>query len=259
MTEPGVEPPASQPASQPAAGPALQPDSQRALVVTAHPDDVDFGSAGTVASWVDQGWTVTYCVCTDGDAGGFDPDVPRSQIRGIRQAEQRAAAAELGVTDVRFLGYADGALEVSPALVRDIVRAIRDTRPERVLMPSPERDWTRIARSHPDHLAAGEATIRAIYPAAQNPFAFPELLADEGLDAWKVPETWVVGHPNPDRFVDITDTFDRKIAALRRHQSQTSHMTELESMLRGWSTAMAVTAGLAEGRLVEAYNVFLTG
>lgn len=247
MTDPRVEPVAE------------PPEPQRALVVTAHPDDVDFGSAGTVSTWVDLGWTVTYCICTDGDAGGFDPAVPRAQIRDIRKAEQRAAAAEVGVTDVRFLGYADGGLEVSPALVRDIVRVIRDTRPQRVLMPSPERDWTRIARSHPDHLAAGEATIRAIYPAAQNPFAFPELLADEGLDAWKVPETWVVGHPDPDRFVDITDAFDRKIAALRRHQSQTAHMTELEGMLRGWSTSMASAGGLPEGRLAEAYSVFPTG
>ena len=197
-------------------GDAAPPENRRALLVTAHPDDVDFGAAGTVATWVDEGWTVTYCICTDGDAGGFDPAVPRSEIGGIRRAEQSAAAAELGVTDVRFLGYADGALEVTPALVRDIARVIRDVRPQRVVMPSPERDWTRIARSHPDHLAAGEATIRAIYPAARNPFAFPELLADEGLEAWTVPETWVSGHPHPpDTFVDITDTFSRKIAALR--------------------------------------------
>jgi len=238
----------------------LQPENQRAVLVTAHPDDVDFGAAGTAATWVEEGWSVTYCVCTDGDAGGFDPTVPRSQIAGIRQSEQRAAAAEVGVTDVRFLGYADGALEVSPALVRDIVRVLRDVRPQRVVMPSPERDWTRIARSHPDHMAAGEATIRAIYPAARNPYAFPELLVDEGLDAWTVPETWVSGHPHPpDRFVDISGTFDRKIAALRRHVSQTAHMTELEPMLRGWASRMAELGGLPEGHLAEAFSVYSTG
>lgn len=236
------------------------PENRRALLVTAHPDDVDFGAAGTVATWVDEGWTVTYGVCTDGDAGGFDAAVPRSEIAGIRRAEQRAAAAEIGVTDVRFLGYADGALEVTPALICDLARVIRDVRPQRVVMQSPERDWTRIARSHPDHLAAGEATIRAIYPAARNPFAFPELLADEGLEAWAVPETWVSGHPlPPDRFVDITDSFGRKIEALRRHESQTAHMTELEPMMRGWATRMATLGGMQEGRLAEAFNVYQTG
>ena len=190
----------------------------------------------------------------------FDPSVPRSAIAGIRRTEQRAAAAEVGVTDVRFLGHPDGGLEVTPALVRDIARVIRDVQPGRVVMQSPERDWTRIARSHPDHLASGEATIRAIYPAARNPFAFPELLGEEGLEPWIVAETWVSGHPHPpDRFVDITDTFERKIAALRRHVSQTAHMTELEPMLRGWSARMAETGGLPEGRLAEAFNVYATG
>jgi LmbE family N-acetylglucosaminyl deacetylase len=242
------------------AAPGEPPETQRVLLVTAHPDDVDFGSAGTVATWVDEGWTVTYGICTNGDAGGFDPAVPRSEIAGMRQGEQRAAAAELGVTDVRFLGYPDGALEPSPALVRDVVRVIRSVRPHRVVMQSPERDWTRIGRSHPDHLAAGEAVIRAIYPAARNPYAFPELLTDEGLEAWTVPETWVSGHPHPpDRFVDITDVFDRKIAALRRHVSQTAHMTELEPMLRGWAGRMAELGGLPEGHLAEAFSVYQTG
>ena len=241
-------------------GADVPPEDRRALLVTAHPDDVDFGAAGTVSIWVAEGWAVSYCICTDGDAGGFDPAVPRSEIAGIRRAEQRAAAAELGVTDVRFLGYPDGALEVSSDLVRDIVRVIRATRPQRIVMQSPERDWTRIGRSHPDHLAAGEATIRAIYPAARNPFAFPELLADEELEAWTVAETWVAGHPHPpDRFVDITDTFERKIAALRQHVSQTAHMESLEEMLRGWAGRMAGIGGLPEGRLAEAFSVYATG
>jgi LmbE family N-acetylglucosaminyl deacetylase len=251
----------TQPVAQPTTATTSEPPADhRVLLVTAHPDDVDFGAAGTVARWTSEGWTVTYCICTDGDAGGFDPAVPRSEIGGIRRAEQRAAAAEIGVRDVRFLGYPDGALEVSPALVRDIVRVIRDVRPQRVVMQSPERDWTRIGRSHPDHLTAGEATIRAIYPAARNPFAFPELLAEEGLDAWTVRETWVAGHPHPpDRFIDITDTFDRKIAALRRHASQTGHMDTLDELLRGWATRMAGLGGLPDGRLAEAFNVYETG
>ena len=125
---------------------------ERALVVVAHPDDVDFGSAGTIATWTDEGIAVTYCIITDGDAGGFDPDVPRDQIGGIRQAEQRAAAKEVGVEDVVFLGYPDGRLAVSFELRRDISRVIRQVRPQRLLTQSPERNWLRIGASHPDHL-----------------------------------------------------------------------------------------------------------
>ena len=142
----------------------------RALVVTAHPDDVDFGAAGTVASWVAQGTRVTYCIVTDGDAGGFDPAVPRSEIPRIRRAEQVAAARILGVEDVRFLGYRDGELEVTQGLRRDISRIIREVRPERMLIQSPDRNWNRLQSSHPDHLAAGEAAIAA---AIMKPAAMP--------------------------------------------------------------------------------------
>jgi len=236
----------------------IRPGIERILVVTAHPDDVDFGSAGTIARWTDAGIAVTYCVATDGDAGGFDPDVAREDIPAIRRAEQEAAAKVIGVHDVRFLGYRDGRLEPSYDLRRDITRVIREVRPQRVLMQSPERNWERIAASHPDHLAAGEATIRAVYPDARNPFAHSELLQDEGLDAWTVSEVWVAAGPSPDRFVDVTDTFDRKIAALRAHTSQTEHMTELEDLVRGWLARNAVAAGLPEGRLAEAYRIHQT-
>jgi LmbE family N-acetylglucosaminyl deacetylase len=127
------------------------PDAQveRVLVVTAHPDDVDFGAAGTVARFCAQGIEVVYCVCTDGDAGGFDPAVDRADIPGIRRAEQEAAAKAVGVSDVRFLGYQDGRLVVSQELRRDISRVIRDVRPQRVLIQSPERNWARLPASHP--------------------------------------------------------------------------------------------------------------
>jgi LmbE family N-acetylglucosaminyl deacetylase len=144
---------------------------ERVLAVMAHPDDVDFGAAGTIRAWTDAGIEVTYCLITNGDAGGFDPAVPRSEIPAIRQAEQRAAGAVLGVTDVRFLGYRDGELSVSHELRRDISRVIRQVRPDRMLIQSPERNWRRIQASHPDHLAAGEAAIQAVYPDARNPFA----------------------------------------------------------------------------------------
>ena len=232
---------------------------QRILVVAAHPDDVDFGSAGTIATWTGAGLEVSYCIVTDGDAGGFDPAVPRSAIGAIRRDEQRKAAAVLGVTDVEFLGYPDGRLQVSFELRRDITRVIRRVRPDRVALPSPERDLRNVYGSHPDHTAAGEAALCAIYPDARNPFAHPELLAEEGLEAHTVPEVWVMSsNDRADHYVDITDTFDRKIAALRAHASQTAHMTTLEERMRGWGSRQAQAAGLPEGRLAEGYLVIDT-
>ena len=221
----------------------------------AHPDDVDFGAAGTIAQLTDSGVEVTYCIITDGDAGGFDPAVPRTQIGGIRRAEQTAAAKEVGVTDVRFLGYPDGRLEVTFDLRRDIARVIREVRPQRVFCQSPQRNMVRIPASHPDHLAAGEATLCAIYPDARNPFAFSEL-AD--LDAWSVAETWVGGMERANRYVDITETFDRKMAALHAHASQHPDPAALEPMLRWWNGANASAAGMPQGRLAEAFWVFST-
>jgi LmbE family N-acetylglucosaminyl deacetylase len=240
------------------ANPQAQP-VQRVLMIAAHPDDVDFGSAGTIATWTGAGIEVSYCIVTDGDAGGFDPAVPRSAIGAIRQDEQRKAAATLGVTDVEFLGYPDGRLTVSFELRRDIARAIRRTRPDRVVVPSPHRDLRNVYVSHPDHQAAGEAALCAIYPDARNPFAHPELLTREGLEAHTVPEAWVVSaNDRADHYVDITDTFDRKIAALRAHTSQTAHMTTLEERMRAWGSMQAQAAGLAEGKLAEGYLVLDT-
>ncbi len=233
-------------------------DVARALVVAAHPDDVDFGAAGTVAIWTAAGVEVTYCICTDGDAGGFDEEVPRSEIPAIRRAEQEAAAKELGVDRVHFLGYRDGDLRATQELRRDISRVIRAVRPQRMVIQSPDRNWARIPASHPDHLAAGEAAIAAIYPDARNPFAHVELLRDEGLEAWTVGEAWLMSHPTSGHYVDITDVFARKIAALRAHASQTGHMDDLESRLRGWGAMNAAAAGLAEGRIAEAFLVVPT-
>jgi LmbE family N-acetylglucosaminyl deacetylase len=230
---------------------------ERVLVVAAHPDDVDFGAAGTIAGWTAAGIEVAYCIITNGDAGGFDPAIPRADIPSIRQAEQRAAAAAVGVTDVTFLGYPDGRLYVTHDLRRDITRQIRRARPQRVLGQSPERNWQRIAPSHPDHLAAGEATLCALYPDARNQFAHPELVL-EGLGEWVVGEMWLSGGPRADHFVDVTDTFDKKLAALRAHVSQTEHIEDLEGMLRGWLSLNATRAGMEDGRLAEAFQVVTT-
>ena len=174
--------------------PLWSPDDgvRRVLVVTAHPDDVDFGSAGTVAAFTKAGIEVTYCVVTNGEAGGSDRDLSRADMAVLRQDEQRAAAAVVGVTDVRFLGHSDGMLEPTIGLRRDISRVIRQVRPERVLTQSPERNWDFIFASHPDHLAAGEAAVCAVYPDARNPFAHPELLDEEGLEPWTVTELWLM-------------------------------------------------------------------
>lgn len=231
---------------------------QRILAVMAHPDDADFGAAGTIARWTDEGIEVTYCLVTDGDAGGFDRSVARTDIPEIRRTEQRNAAKAVGVEDVRFLGYPDGRLELTLDLRRDISRVIRQVRPQRVLTQSPERNWARIQASHPDHLTTGEAALRAIYPDSRNPFAFPELLADEGLEPWEVAEVWVMAHPAPNHHVDVTDTFDRKIAALRAHVSQTAHMDDLEIWLRERLGQIATEAGLPAGHLAEAFAVYST-
>ena len=230
---------------------------ERALVITAHPDDVDFGAAGTIATWTDKGIEVAYCIVTDGDAGGFDPDVPRSAIPGIRRAEQEAAAKEVGVREVHFLGYPDGRLTPSIELRRDISRVIRQFRPQRVVTQSPERNFRRIYASHPDHLAAGEAALCAVYPDARNPFAHPEL-ATEGLEAHAVAEVWLMSGPAPDRYVDVTDVFDRKVSALLRHASQMTDPAAMPDRMRSWLGAIARQGDLPEGRMAEVFQVIDT-
>jgi LmbE family N-acetylglucosaminyl deacetylase len=232
---------------------------ERILVVTAHPDDVDFGAAGSVARWTDAGAHVAYCIVTDGDAGGFDPDIPRGDIAGIRRREQTEAAAQVGVEELHFLGYPDGRLEVTMDVRRDISRVIRQVRPRRVVTQSPLRTFDSVFRNHPDHLAAGEATCCAVYPDSRNPFTFTELVA-EGLEAWTVEELWIMGTAPgaQESFVDITDTFDRKIKALLRHESQMTDPAGMEQRLRDWNEANAVAGGLGAGRLAERFAVMPT-
>ena len=243
--------------STPDAPPLPDSDVSRVLVVSAHPDDVDFGVAGTVAAWTDAGIAVAYCIVTDGQAGGFDRSVPRDEIVAVRREEQREAAARVGVDDVRFLGHVDGELEASRQLVGEIARLIRQVRPQRMVIPSPERDYARIHRSHPDHLAAGKAALDAIHPAARNPFAHPELL-EEGLEPWTVPDTWLMAHPTDNHVVDVTATYDRKIAAILAHGSQHEEPDALVGPLREAFTANARTARLPEGHLAEGFFVVPT-
>jgi LmbE family N-acetylglucosaminyl deacetylase len=225
------------------------------LIVTAHPDDVDFGTAGTVAAFTKAGVEVTYCIATNGDAGGSDRAVSRSDMAAIRQREQRAAAAEVGVIDIRFLGHPDGRLQPTIELRRDISRVIRQVRPERVLTQSPERRWDFIFASHPDHLAAGEAAVCAVYPDARNPFAHPELLDEEGLEPWAVNELWIVGVPEANMAVETTCTIERKVAALLRHESQISDSAGVTARVMDSGRASGREAGLPEGSTAELFRV----
>ncbi|OKI68970.1 PIG-L deacetylase family protein [Micromonospora sp. CB01531] len=236
---------------------SVLPDVRRALAVFAHPDDVDFGCAGTIAGWVDEGIEVAYLIVTRGDSGGFD-DTPRAELPARREAEQRAAAAAVGVHRVDFLdGHPDGILSPSPELRRDIAAGIRRFRPDRVLTSSPLRRWEHLTGpSHPDHLAVGEATTCAVYPDARNRFAFPELI-DAGLEPWVVREIWYAGGPAPDHAVDVTDRVDRKIAAMRTHRSQTAHL-DVAAWVHDLLGMIAGDAGLPAGRLAEAFTVLRT-
>ncbi len=230
-------------------------DIERILVVSAHPDDVDFGAAGSVAVWTDAGIEVSYCIATDGEAGGRHTGIGPLELAELRRLEQTAAAKVVGVTDLTFLGYPDGRLVASLDLRCDITRAIRRSRPQRVVCQSPERNYQRIFGSHPDHLACGDATLAAVYPDARNPFAHPELLDDEGLEPWEVREVYITtgAADTSDVFVDITETVDRKIEALLSHASQMPDPEGTEARIRAWGAGTAERGGLRAGRFAEGF------
>ena len=237
--------------------PLADEEIKRILVVMAHPDDCDFGAGGTIAQWTARGIEVSYCIITNGDQGGEESGIPLEEMATVRQKEQRNAGLALGVTEIRFLNHRDGWLTPTIELRKEIVREIRRAKPDRMVIQSPERNWDRIGASHPDHLAAGETAIQAVYPDARNPFAFTDLRA-EGFEPWRVREVWVTGSPNPNHYVDITDTFTKKMAALHAHVSQTAHNKELENMVRGWGERNAQSQGLPEGRIAEIFKIVNT-
>ncbi|WP_323958952.1 PIG-L deacetylase family protein [Arthrobacter sp. JZ12] len=226
----------------------------RVLCFAAHPDDIDFGAAGTIARWTAAGVVVDYCIMTDGDAGGFSEE-HRPDIVERRREEQRAAARLVGVETIHFLGHRDGYLEPSHELVASIVELIRALRPQIVLSMHPERNWDRIQKSHPDHLACGEAVTRAVYPAVENPYAFPELAA-KGLEAYRLPWLWFYGGPShlENHFVDVTEHVEDKMRALHFHTSQHPDVERMDRSVRGFLTANATRAGLPEGRSAEAFQ-----
>lgn len=217
---------------------------ERVLVVVAHPDDIDFGIAGTAAVLSAAGCEVTYALCTSGEAG-IPEDMDRAELAQLREKEQRTAAEKVGVTDVRFLGQPDGHLEANLELRKVISRVIRQVRPNVVITQSPERRYERIFASHPDHLACAEATISAIYPDARNPHAHVGLL-EEGHEPWSVDWLWITQGREPNLAVNITDVLPAKVAALSSHSSQVAWIEDVDKLLREWSGSSAESAGVAD-------------
>jgi LmbE family N-acetylglucosaminyl deacetylase len=187
------------------------------MVIFAHPDDAEIGAGGVIARWVAAGCEVTYVLCTNGSAGTADRSLAPAELAERRAVEQRAAADFMGVKHVVMLGYPDGGLEDGRDFRSDIVRAIRRYRPHTVFAHDPHRTK---AFQHRDHRMAGLVTTDAVYPFARDHLHFPEQITNEGLEPHKVRELWYWGADEPDVIVDVTDSIDRQIAALVRHESQ---------------------------------------
>lgn len=193
---------------------------RRGMVVVAHADDAEYGCSATVAKWCREGMVVVYVICTDGSKGSSDPDMTLGRLVEIRREEQLAAAKVLGVKEVVFLGYEDSMLQPTLELRRDIAREIRKHRPDVLICPSPIRNLRGTHYiGHPDHLAVGEAALSAVFPTARDRLTFPELL-EEGLEPHKVREVLVIGDPEPDKWIDVSDTVEIAIEALKQHVSQ---------------------------------------
>ncbi len=205
---------------------------QRALVIMAHPDDPEFFCGGTVALWAHAGCRVTYVVITRGDKGSDAPDMTPERLIALRMAEQRAAAALLGVAEVVFLDYHDGELVPDMRLREDLVRQIRLHRPDTVILPDPTTYYIGDSRiNHPDHRAAGEAALAAVFPVARGRLNFPHHEAN-GLAPHTVQHAFVAGPHESNHQVDISTVFDLKIAAILQHKSQIAQPEELQARLR---------------------------
>ena len=221
----------------------------RFMVIAAHPDDADFGPAATASSWIDQGSTGWLVCCTSGDAGAEDPDTDPLGLAALREREQRAAAKVVGYEGVSFLHMPDGALVNDLVLREHLVREIRTFRPDAVLATDPETLFYRNRGvNHTDHRAAGMAAVDAVYPAARNPMAFP-WLAKQGLEKHDVRRLYLFWTNEPTVFVDISATIERKLDALRAHESQLKDFGGVEKWTREWSAELGKEVGVdaAEG------------
>jgi LmbE family N-acetylglucosaminyl deacetylase len=217
----------------------------RFMVIAAHPDDADFGPAATAAAWIDAGSVGWLVCCTSGDAGGEDPDLDPGQLGLLREKEQQAAVDVVGYAGVSFLHQPDGALDNDLALRELLVREIRTFQPDAVLASDPEVIFYRDGGvNHSDHRAAGLAAVDAVYPAARNPMAFP-WLAKAGLAAHVVRRLYLFWPNDPNVWVDVSATVDRKIEALRAHASQIHEPERLETRIREWAAETGEKIGVA--------------
>ena len=225
----------------------------RGMVVVAHADDAEYGCSGTVAKWCSEGWEVVYVLCTDGSKGSDNREMTQEKLRRIRRREQANAGKVLGLKDVAFLEHEDGMLEPSLDLRRDIAREIRRHRPDVVICQLPSRVLEGESRGgHPDHMAAGEATLGAVFPSARDHLTFPELL-EAGFEPHKVAEIWIMTHPKADHWVDVTDHMDTSVKALLEHQSQMGDRSDQEigKRMREWRRNTAEGKGM---KFAEAFK-----
>lgn len=200
----------------------------RAMVITPHPDDSEFGIGGTVAKWARQGTEVTYIICSDGSKGSEDPEMTPRKLAAIRRKETLAAARILGVKEVIFLRHLDQTLEDTPEFRKELVKLIRMYRPDVVATSDPYRRYI----WHRDHRITGQVVLDAVYPFARNRPAYPDLIK-AGLEPHAVREVFLWGNDEPNYCSDITSTFDLKVAALKCHQSQVAHIwSRIEGMIR---------------------------
>lgn len=211
-------------------------NERSALVVGAHPDDCEFGAGLTTWAWARQGWEIHYLIATDGSRGSPDPAVDRAQLAALRKQEQVDAAQHLKVRSCRFLGREDGALVSDQALLQDLVKAIREIRPQVVFTHSPEAlDYRPFDRArgvwvnHKDHRALAQATLDAVYPCARDPHYFAEL----GLPTHKVPRLYLWGTRDPDFSVKSVNGLKKKLEALAFHRSQFSKV-DWDDLARNW-------------------------
>ncbi|MCU0464968.1 MAG: PIG-L family deacetylase [Anaerolineae bacterium] len=257
MTDQPLDPtPDTQTPDQP-----FQPDPNfvptRALVIVAHADDIEFGAAGTIARWTAAGSHITFCIVTDNGSGSDDPNITRQQLAATREKEQRAAAEVLGVAECVFLGYPDGTVENTLALRRDLVRVMRRARPDLLLTMDPSTLFlpTNTYINHPDHRAVCQAAIDAVFPAVGNRNIFPELLA-EGLEPLNVPHIWLMFSMSPNLTVDTSDTFTRKLEALRQHASQFPPDFDPASFIGQWDREAGEKAGFIYGESYRAMKIY---
>jgi len=229
---------------------------KRVLVIVAHPDDADFTCAGTVMQMARQGIDVTYMILTNGDKGNHNPEITRNQLIAMRKIEQRRSAELCGVKQVIFMGEEDGFLQPTPVIRKRVTREIRRIRPELIICPHPDRYLVGDGYiNHPDHRNAGLIALEAIFPAADNPMFYPDMM-DEGYLPHKISQLYVSGHDEPNIEVDISADAERKVAAILCHVSQ---FDEPEAAADSWRKRWSETGPDGEPRVYERFKCMKFG